>query len=199
MQKLAFMSCLFLLTACQATSESEPAATEVIEPSFDCQKAQGQVEILICNDQELAALDRQMSEVYQAALANIPASAQPKAMQRGWVKGRNDCWKSQDVRQCTLDNYQDRIRELQIEGQLIKPLNSATFDCGEYPAITAVFYTQLDPVVGVFTFAEQKILANNVRSGSGAKYQGRNFEFWEHHGEASVQFLGDSYQCQLRP
>ena len=87
MQKLAFMSCLFLLTACQATSESEPAATEVIEPSFDCQKAQGQVEILICNDQELAALDRQMSEVYQAALVNIPASAQPKAGQSKPRKG----------------------------------------------------------------------------------------------------------------
>ncbi|MCL1138081.1 MliC family protein [Shewanella pneumatophori] len=206
MQKTILGSCLILLAACQSAEsniEADSAAKAkpqaVVEsPSFDCSKATGQVETLICSDAELAALDRKMTQVYQQALVNIPASEQPKAMQRGWIKGRNDCWKSQDVRQCTLDNYQGRIIELQITGGLIEASTTAVFDCGLHPSINAAIYTQLDPVTGVFSFAEQQILATNVRSGSGAKYQGRNFEFWEHQGEASVQYLGDSYQCKLQ-
>ncbi|MDR8525538.1 MliC family protein [Shewanella fidelis] len=206
MQKYIFGGCLVLLAACQTTEPttetemdskvSSPQA--VVSPSFDCNKAQGQVETLICNDAELAALDRKMAEIYQQAVVNIPAAEQPKAMQRGWIKGRNDCWKSQDVRQCVLANYQSRMIELQISGGLLQAPVNVVFECGERPSITAAIYTQLDPVTGVFSFAEQQILATNVRSGSGAKYQGRNFEFWEHQGEASVQYLGDSYQCQLK-
>ncbi|GIU11210.1 MULTISPECIES: MliC family protein [unclassified Shewanella] len=217
MLKYLFASSLAVLTACStgAVQKSEPAkvaATKAetaksethtaITPSFDCAKAQGQVETLICHDAELAQLDREMAQVYQQAIVNIPASEQPKATQRGWIKGRNDCWKSQDVRQCTLANYQSRLIELKIKGGLLEVPPAVVFDCGKHPQITAVFYTQVNPVTAVFTFSSEKagvqqLLATNVRSGSGAKYQGRNFEFWEHQGEASVQFFDDSYRCQL--
>ncbi|GIU19140.1 MliC family protein [Shewanella sp. MBTL60-007] len=219
MQKYIMVSCLVLLTACSTVEQqavttkqsqtSETAQTpakiqtqEPMSPSFDCTKAQGQVETLICHDGELAQLDRQMAQVYKAAVVNIPAVEQPKAMQRGWIKGRNDCWKAQDVRECTLQNYKGRIIELQIQGGLLEVPPAVVFDCGVHPQISAVFYTQLDPVTAVFTFSsekvgEQQLLATNVRSGSGAKYQGRNFEFWEHQGEASVRFFDDSYRCKL--
>jgi uncharacterized protein len=36
--------------------------------STDCAKAAGQVEALLCQDEDLAKLDRQMAEVYSAAL-----------------------------------------------------------------------------------------------------------------------------------
>ncbi|MGS0825682.1 MliC family protein [Shewanella sp. 0m-8] len=213
MQKTMLVSSLLLLAACDST-QTAPAIAAVdsaatvdghqhVAPAFDCAKAQGQVETLICNDPELAALDQKMAQVYQAAVVNIPAAEQPKAMQRGWIKGRNDCWKGLDVRECVLQNYQSRIIELQIQGGLLEVPAAVVFDCDNHPQITAVFYTQLDPVTAVFTFSsekmgEQQLLATNVRSGSGAKYQGRNFEFWEHQGEASVQYLGERYQCQLR-
>ncbi|WP_299802758.1 MliC family protein [uncultured Shewanella sp.] len=211
MQKYILATGLVLLTACGAATEqnaesakaesakSKPAEAHTrMTPSFDCAKAQGQVETLICHDAELAKLDRKMAQIYEAALVNIPASEQPKAMQRGWIKGRNDCWKAQDVRECVLQNYQSRIIELQIQaGQLEVPA-AVIFDCGDRPQISAAFYSQLDPVTAVFTFGKQQLLATNVRSGSGAKYQGRNFEFWEHQGQASVQYLGDKYQCELR-
>ncbi len=225
MQKYMIAGCLVLLTACNATDKQQDAESQVtaaplqtqvsdnaqraenpqqiISPSFDCAKAQGQVETLICADAELAQLDRQLTQVYKAALANIPAIEQPKATQRGWVKGRNDCWKAQDVRECTLQNYKQRIIELQIQGGLLEVPPAVVFDCGQHPQISAVFYTQLDPVTAVFSFSsekmgEQQLQATNVRSASGAKYQGRNFEFWEHQGEASVQFFDQSYVCQLR-
>lgn len=167
-------------------------------PSFDCSKASGEVETLICNDEGLAKLDRQLSQVYHQALPNIPAVEQPKAMQRGWIKGRNDCWKSAGVRQCIAQNYQSRIIELQIEGGLLVVPASVVFDCGEYLQITAVFYTQLEPVTAVFSFDDQQLIASNVISASGAKYQGQNFEFWEHHGEASVRYFDTAAKCKIR-
>jgi Membrane-bound lysozyme-inhibitor of c-type lysozyme len=32
--------------------------------------------------------------------------------QRGWIKGRDDCWKNENLRSCVLANYAIRIHEL---------------------------------------------------------------------------------------
>jgi len=94
--------CLFSLTANAA------------EPSFDCAKADHDIEQLICQDNELAALDRSLAELYSVLRKNLPAEEQKllKAEQRGWIKGRNDCWKSDDKRACVKSEYEYRINEL---------------------------------------------------------------------------------------
>ena len=74
-------------------------------PTFDCSKVKGDIETLICNDSELAALDHKMDAVFKRAAAkntgaNLKALA---ASQRGWIKGRNDCWKAQDKKQCVIE------------------------------------------------------------------------------------------------
>jgi uncharacterized protein len=73
-----------------------PAATLAEGPTFDFAKAQGEVEKLICSDASLAALDRKLDEVYKAATAKAKGKlgTQLREEQRGWVKGRNDCWKA---------------------------------------------------------------------------------------------------------
>jgi uncharacterized protein len=35
-----------------------------------------------------------------------------KAHQRGWIKGRNECWKADDEKKCMADEYRLRIKEL---------------------------------------------------------------------------------------
>jgi uncharacterized protein len=84
------------------------------KPSFDCAKASGKVEELICSDAELAKLDRSLSSLYSTLLKHTPAREQKqlRAEQRGWVKGRNDCWKSGDLRGCVKGEYEMRINEL---------------------------------------------------------------------------------------
>jgi uncharacterized protein YecT (DUF1311 family) len=91
---------------------SAPSAT--VNPSFDCAKASHEVEELICKDAELADLDRSLAGLYGVVLKNSPSSEQKrlKAEQRGWVKGRNDCWKSSDQRGCVKREYESRISEL---------------------------------------------------------------------------------------
>ena len=87
---------------------------QAAHPSFDCSKASHEAEELICKDSELAALDRSLAELYATVLKHTPASEQGalKAEQRGWVKGRNDCWKSSDERGCVKREYEARISEL---------------------------------------------------------------------------------------
>ena len=101
---------LLLLTGLCLTAVNARAAS----PSFDCAKASSEVEELICRDADLAKLDRSLSELYSVLLKNTPESERKhlKAEQRGWVKGRNDCWKSSDMRGCVAEEYRMRIGEL---------------------------------------------------------------------------------------
>jgi uncharacterized protein YecT (DUF1311 family) len=88
-------------------------------PSFDCSKAAGQVEHLICSDPELAALDVELARLYQAVSAEVAGRElkRLRTYQRGWIKGRNDCWKAVGVgvRACVEASYRDRIRELRSQ------------------------------------------------------------------------------------
>lgn len=85
-------------------------------PSFDCLKASGQVEKLICSDSELAGLDVELACLYKAALTKAAGQELKtlRAYQRGWIKGRNECWKAigVSVRACVEASYRDRIKEL---------------------------------------------------------------------------------------
>jgi uncharacterized protein len=87
---------------------------QAADPSFDCAKASSETEKLICKDAELAELDQELASLYQVLLKNLPASEQKrlKAEQRGWVKGRDDCWKAADLRACVASEYRARIMEL---------------------------------------------------------------------------------------
>ena len=89
-------------------------AVSAANPSFNCAKASSSVEKLICNDAELADLDRSLSSLYSRVLENVSAADKKllKAEQQGWVKGRDDCWKSDDMRGCVQREYRYRIDEL---------------------------------------------------------------------------------------
>jgi uncharacterized protein len=84
-------------------------------PTFDCAKASGSIEKMVCADPELGTLDRTLSAVYSAALSKAANERPPvlKTEQRGWIKGRNDCWKADDKRACIVEAYRRRMAELQ--------------------------------------------------------------------------------------
>lgn len=109
----------------QVVWTSNAAANRIQEnagtgPSFDCSKALGKVEKMICADPKLAALDRELAETHERA---VEAAAeihqrQLRASQRGWIKGRNDCWKAMQVNvtDCVAASYRARIAELEQLG-----------------------------------------------------------------------------------
>ena len=105
-----YKSVIALIGACALFNTPAFAA----KPSFNCSKATHEIEKLICSDDELAALDVSLNDLYKAVLKNTPAAAQKrlKTEQIGWSKGKNDCWKEDDKRTCVKGEYERRINEL---------------------------------------------------------------------------------------
>jgi uncharacterized protein len=174
-----------------------------VEPSFDCSKADHDAEELICRDNELAALDNLLAGAYQTALHNFPDAEMKtlKATQRGWIKGRNDCWKTEDLYRCIKHAYETRITELQIQGGLITVPEPVKYKCnsGDYDYLTAIFYTQTTMPAVVLTGNTDKDfwqkIAFLVPAGSGAKYQGNDVLFWTKGAEALIERRGKMTNC----
>lgn len=160
------------------------------EPSFDCTKVTADsIEALICQDPSLVVLDSQLAEVYAQATVKAKDEHPPtlKAMQRGWIKGRNECWKSDDKRACVELSYQTRIAELQATYRLVEMTGPVFFACDGTPTNEVVVsYFKTQPATLIAEYGDSMSLMFIDRSGSGAKYQGPNESLWEHHGEAKV-------------
>ena len=158
-------------------------------PSFDCSQAAGSIEKMICKDTQLAELDRKLAAVYAAAARKAANEHPPllKAEQRGWIKGRNDCWKSDDPRACTETEYRHRIVELQARYRLVTERGPFWFACdGDPRNEVVVTFFETEPPSLIAERGDQVSLMVLQPSGSGAKYQGGNELFWEHQDEATI-------------
>lgn len=167
-----------------------PQTARADGPSFDCAKVEaGSIAETVCKDPKLAALDRKLADVYAAAEKKAADQKPPvlKAEQRGWIKGRDECWKSQDKARCVEDEYRRRIAELQARYRLLPPTGPVRFTCDGDPRseVVATFFAT-DPPTLVAERGDEVSLMYLAPSGSGAKYEGRNEAFWEHGGEATV-------------
>ena len=174
-------------------------------PSYDCDKAEANsIEEMICEDNVLSALDRKLSVIYSAAAKKATNEHPPvlKAEQRGWIKGRNECWKSNDKRACVQDEYQRRIVELQARYRLVQGNGPVRFICDENPANEVIVtFFQTDPPTLIAERGDSVSLMYLQPSGSGTKYQGRNETFWEHQGEASITwgYGAPQMRCKRAP
>jgi uncharacterized protein len=201
---------------------SVSAMTGAQGPAFDCAKAQGQVEQLICKDAALADLDRKLDGVYKAAIAKAQGQMLTtlRAEQRGWVSGRNECWKAKDadnavyltaswtatsVRECVEAQYKIRTAELEAVYQLVTPQKPVFFACQNNPAneIVATFF-DTDPPTSRLERGDRTVTAYLVRTASGAKYEGQNVSFWNKGNDATVSWMNpatgvtEELQCKVR-
>ncbi|WP_297803371.1 hypothetical protein [uncultured Brevundimonas sp.] len=90
-------------TASQPTTVRGQSARRAsqFQPSFDCARASTRVEHLICGNESLSRLDRQMAAVYRAE-RNDPNAL---ARQRAWLQKRNAC----TTEECLHDVYALRV------------------------------------------------------------------------------------------
>jgi uncharacterized protein len=174
-------------------------------PSFDCRRVKvGSIEELVCKDGRLAALDRSLAEVYAAATQTAVNEHPPmlRAEQRGWVKGRNECWKSSDQRACVEDSYRLRIAELQARYRLIPEAATVRYLCDgdARNQVTATFF-HTDPPTLIAERGDSVSLMYLQPSASGTRYQGRNEVIWEHHDEALITwgYGAAEMHCQKTP
>lgn len=86
-----------------------------VGPSYSCSAVQkGSAEDIICQSPSLSAMDMKLNGIFKQALAKSKNDPMLKAEQRGWIKGRNECWKEKDNEPaCIARSYNERMTELQ--------------------------------------------------------------------------------------
>lgn len=179
-------------------------------PSFDCSRAESSAEELICADADLAALDRRVAKRYADALdavRGLDAGAKEaedtlRAYQRGWIKGRDECWKSEDLRDCVRFSYLRREGELVAEWLLEDPTGIAFWACGGNSAnevVTYFFDTGLPSVR--FERGDTIDTGSLAPAGSGSKYEGSFGRSIWINGEAATYREpdpdGSTFECVL--
>lgn len=118
-------------SSCDHTVDYRLARQSNSKPSFDCNtESLAEVETRICAQGELAGLDRKLAKVYKLAVAvsnEPPGPSFLQTEQRGWIKGRNECWKSDAVDKCVSDSYIRRIAQLQARYRLVGNIKGTSF------------------------------------------------------------------------
>jgi uncharacterized protein YecT (DUF1311 family) len=182
---------------------------EATAQSFDCAKAEHEIEQLVCQDSELAAKDRNMAEVYKqavTAMENVDsggaeALGELKATQRGWIGGRNDCWKADDKRQCAADSYDRRAAFLQARYFLVEGGDPVFYICNGNPAdeIVATFIPTEPPSVRLERGDSLEIGILSP-SGSGSRYDADfGVYFWIKGNDALVAWPQENeFNCTVR-
>lgn len=141
-----------------------------VSPGFDCTGAQSPVEALICRDPDLMMLDRQLQAAFAQALEvasgmdERPADAvsELRALQRGWITGRNDCWKNRDMRACVKERYHRRISELHVDWTLVPPAFQTAYRCAEEVGALLSYYDLLPrPAVAVETNGHRRVFVTD--------------------------------------
>ncbi|WP_244868037.1 MliC family protein [Vannielia litorea] len=179
---LAFVLCL-----------TAPATAQ----SFDCAKAESSAEKLVCSDARLGALDDRVAARYAAALSAAEsldagaedAVAELKAVQRGWIGGRDECWKTENVAACVEQSYLRREAELVATWMLEQPTNTAVWACDGNPAnevVTMFFDTELPSLR--FERGDSIDVGTLTPAASGSRYMGSfGREIWIKGEEASYR------------
>jgi len=178
------------------------------EPAFDCARAESSAEKLICSDDTLAGLDRQLAQTYADAVDKLKTVADSeaalnelKAVQRGWVKGRDECWKADDERACIRAAYGRRVAVLTAKYILIPGEPPVFYTCNGNPAdeIVATFFKTEPPSARLERGDSTEIVVEGP-TGSGARYEGDfGLVFWIKGDEATVEWpQGNSFDCKVR-
>jgi uncharacterized protein len=178
------------LSLCLAFSFATTAPAQADSPAFDCAKARdGSIEKLVCSDAARSSLDRTLAEVYAAAARKAGNEHPPtlKAEQIGWIRGRNDCWKSDDRRACVETEYRQRIVSLQARYRLVAGSGPATFFCdGDRRNELIVTFFATDPQTLIAERGDATSLMVRQSTGPEARYVGRNETFTGTDGTAVV-------------
>ncbi len=187
----------FALTACEqkaadnrvvaAAPKSAAPADREITASFDCNAARGQAQELVCADANLAAMDREAARLGAGDAAGHAA----------WAKERDACGKADELRLCVMANAALRIHQLRtgtpgdVGGISVGPVG---FACKGLDKPLAVTFINSDPGAVAVESNGQTVALDHADAASGARFVGRwngeEWSFWEHGGEATLVVPG---------
>lgn len=182
-----------------------PVTVQAKSPSFDCSKARSSAEKLVCEDDELASLDLEVARLFELALDGKSMTSERRklliATQRGWVKGRDDCWKASNLRDCVFSNYVIRIHELRqgyadARGEDDKGISKGplALTCRNFNAGIAVTFIRINQPVAYMEWKDKSIIMRSALSGSGSRYtvkgEDGDYELWIKGDSATYKMPG---------
>ena len=174
-----------IAAALGAPALAQPAGAAA--PSFDCAKAGSAAEKLVCSDPRLAAMDRETARLYRLASTDpkLPAGqlAQLKGAQRGWIKGRDDCWKDDDQRGCIVSSYAQRVHELRQASKAARAVVPAAGSTGPLPyhcdgldGLIGVTFLNVGGGAAYLQWKDRGIGMTQASGAPGAHYAGKSFD-----------------------
>ena len=159
-----------------------PALGLAAEPSFDCAAAGSEVETAICAEDGLAALDRELARLYFLALNDPDLDGENRstleATQRGWIKGRDDCWKADaGLESCIAAEYALRIHEIREGSAAARSEDGASIgptawacDGDGLDALLSITFVNTEPALVAIRWRENALVLSQAVSASGARY-----------------------------
>jgi uncharacterized protein len=102
-----------------------------IDPSFDCEKADKNAEKLICADNGLSQLDREVARLYRLAsdaLNAMPGFEDLLDGQRKWLAERNTCFDQE----CLSEMHVRRVHQLRQSFSAARKVENASRSAGPY-------------------------------------------------------------------
>jgi membrane-bound inhibitor of C-type lysozyme len=118
------------------------------------------------------------------------------------IKGRDDCWKSDDKKKCVQESYTRRIAELEARYMLVSSKGPFFYNCdGVQSKVVVITFFETEPPTLIAEYGDSVSLMYLQPSGSGAKYQGRNESVWIKGNEAMITWGYDTPEmsCQQKP
>jgi uncharacterized protein len=186
---------------------------QAAQPSFDCAKAEGATEKLVCDDDQLAAMDVELARLYELAQAAPDMDAHGKeeliAGELAWIDTRDDCTKADDPRACVEAAYAARIAALRetytdTRTEDDRGISLGPFDvtCPGMDAPGTLIFVNADPSVAYLAWPDQSYILTQTMSGSGARYavklDGGEVVFWNKGNDATLQIPGhDDTTCSI--
>ena len=123
---------------------SPPPPPQKIAPSFDCEKAEKNAEKLICGDNGLSALDKEVARLYRLASDALNATPGFETLldaQRKWLAERNTCFDQE----CLAEMHVRRVHQIRQSYSAARKMENASRSAGPY----VLRCEGLDALVGV--------------------------------------------------
>jgi uncharacterized protein len=177
------------------------------EPSFDCSSPASAAEEAVCTSDALAAMDVELGRLYRAAAegSNMTPDrlGELRSTQRGWIKGRDECWKAQELERCVRDEYAIRIFELRQGYADARSTPGASrgpfvWECAGLDARLGTVFVEGPAPVAVLQWRDTRVVLPQTVSGSGARYADGPVVFWIKGDSASLTPPGGAEtDCRL--
>ena len=184
-----------------------PTAAELAAlPAGLCAPADGSLARAIHQHAELRSLARAVTsacERSQPTWAGLPPGTlrDVLAQQRSLSDQRQACARQRDPRPCLGDVLARQQVVLRIGlGEMGDVPAAVAYRCAAQPSVSVqmVFYPHAEPRAAVLTVGDRQRVLFAEPSGSGARYAAAGVQFWEYHGQATLEGLGPTLTCEAR-